>query len=162
VRGVCYPDPQVLQDAFERACKKWGIKAQADAGEIFAACVRSWGPHADVPEPLKKVGEHHERVIHQRRRLVPGGDVPRLAAGFHAVCTAERSGFYKPRYGAFEYTLDQLEGASTRTRRRTTTSRSRASTRSTPCSDLTRPASRRQAFGFPAVADHAPRPDART
>ena len=35
--------------------------------------------------------------------------VPKLGAEFHAVFTAEQSGFYKPRYGAFEYLLDQLD-----------------------------------------------------
>jgi 2-haloacid dehalogenase len=35
--------------------------------------------------------------------------VPRLGADFHAVFTAEQAGYYKPRYAAFEYMLDQLD-----------------------------------------------------
>jgi 2-haloacid dehalogenase len=56
-----------------------------------------------VPEPLKKMGEHYKLVI-----LSTADDsflaesVPRLGADFHAVFTAEQSGFYKPRYAAFE------------------------------------------------------------
>jgi 2-haloacid dehalogenase len=37
--------------------------------------------------------------------------VPRLGADFHAVFTAEQAGYYKPRYAAFEYMLDQLDAA---------------------------------------------------
>ena len=36
---------------------------------------------------------------------------PIFGADFHAVYTAEQAGFYKPRYGAFEYMLDQLNAA---------------------------------------------------
>ena len=72
--------------------------------------MRSWGPHPDVAEPLKKMGEHYKLVI-----LSNADDsfleesVPRLGADFHAVYTAEQAGYYKPRYGAFEYMLDQLD-----------------------------------------------------
>ncbi|WP_328417000.1 hypothetical protein OG542_37840 [Streptomyces violaceus] len=37
--------------------------------------------------------------------------VPRLGADFHAVFTAQQAGFYKPRYAAFEYMLDQLDAS---------------------------------------------------
>jgi 2-haloacid dehalogenase len=63
-----------------------------------------------VPAPLKKMGEHYKLVI-----LSNGDDafldesVPRLGADFHAVFTAEQAGYYKPRYAAFEYMLDQLD-----------------------------------------------------
>jgi 2-haloacid dehalogenase len=105
-----YPYTEVLQDAFTRVCRKWRIEAQQDAGERFAAAVRSWGPHPDVPEPLKLMGEHYKLVI-----LSNADDaflkesVPRLGADFHAVLTAEQAGYYKPRYGAFEYMLEKLD-----------------------------------------------------
>jgi 2-haloacid dehalogenase len=110
VCGVYYPYEQVLQDAYARVCRKWGLEVSADAGARLAAGVRSWGPHSDVPEPLKKMGEHYKLVI-----LSNADDsflkesVPRLGADFHAVFTAEQAGYYKPRYGAFEYMLEQLE-----------------------------------------------------
>ncbi|MGW0476288.1 haloacid dehalogenase type II, partial [Streptomyces coeruleorubidus] len=72
-----------------------GLKAAPDAGKRFADGVRSWGPHPDVVEPLKKMGEHYKLVI-----LSNADDafleesVPRLGADFHAVYTAEQAGFY--------------------------------------------------------------------
>jgi 2-haloacid dehalogenase len=111
--AVCdryYPYTEVLQSAFERVCRKWGIEPQADAGERFAEGVRSWGPHEDIPEPLARMGESFKLVI-----LSNADDsflkesVPRLGADFHAVFTAEQAGYYKPRYGAFEYMLAQLD-----------------------------------------------------
>jgi FMN phosphatase YigB (HAD superfamily) len=37
--------------------------------------------------------------------------VPKLGADFHAVYTAEQAGFYKPRYRAFEYMVEQLDAS---------------------------------------------------
>jgi 2-haloacid dehalogenase len=110
VCGEYYPYEQVLQDAFERVCRNWGLEADPNAGKRFADGVRGWGPHADVPAPLKVMGEHYKLVI-----LSNADDsfleesVPRLGVDFHAVYTAEQAGFYKPRYGAFEYMLEQLD-----------------------------------------------------
>ncbi|MFE8992420.1 HAD-IA family hydrolase, partial [Streptomyces collinus] len=112
VCGEYKPYEQTLQDAFEGVCRKWGIKAAPDAGKRLGDGVRSWGPHADIPEPLKKMGENYKLVI-----LSNADDsflqesVPRLGADFHAVFTAEQAGFYKPRYAAFEYMLDQLDAS---------------------------------------------------
>jgi 2-haloacid dehalogenase len=110
VCGEYYAYEQVLQDAFDRVCRKWDLEADPNAGKRLADGVRSWGPHADVPAPLKVMGEHYKLVI-----LSNADDsfleesVPRLGAEFHAVFTAEQAGFYKPRYGAFEYMLRQLD-----------------------------------------------------
>jgi 2-haloacid dehalogenase len=110
VCGEYYPYEGVLQDAYARVCRKWNLDVDPNAGKLFADGVRSWGPHLDVPEPLKKMGENYKLVI-----LSNADDsflevsVPRLGAEFHAVFTAEQAGFYKPRYGAFEYMLDQLD-----------------------------------------------------
>jgi 2-haloacid dehalogenase len=110
VLGEYYPYEQVLQDSFDRVCRRWGIEPVPGAGKRFADGVRSWGPHPDVPAPLKTMGEHYKLVI-----LSNAGDsflaesVPRLGADFHAVFTAEQAGYYKPRYAAFEYMLDQLD-----------------------------------------------------
>jgi 2-haloacid dehalogenase len=110
VCGDYYAYEQVLQDSFERVCGRWGVEADPNAGKRFAEGVRSWVPHADVPAPLAKMGEHYKLVI-----LSNADDsfleesVPRLGAPFHAVYTAEQAGFYKPRYAAFEYMLDRLD-----------------------------------------------------
>jgi 2-haloacid dehalogenase len=112
VCGVYYAYEQVLQDSFGRVCRRWGLDADPNAGKRFADGVRSWGPHADVPAPLKVMGEHYKLVI-----LSNADDsfleesVPRLGVDFHAVYTAEQAGFYKPRYGAFEYMLEQLDAS---------------------------------------------------
>jgi 2-haloacid dehalogenase len=102
----------VLQDSFERVCRKWGVKAAPDAGKRFADGVRSWGPHPDVVEPLKKMAEHYKLVILSNADdSFLAESVPKLGADFHAVLTAEQAGYYKPRYAAFEYMLEKLDAS---------------------------------------------------
>lgn len=110
VLGEYYPYRQVLQDAFDRACGKWGIESDPTAGKQFGDAVLSWGPHADVPAPLAKMAARYPLVI------VSNADtafldvsVPKLGTPFHAVFSAEQSGFYKPRYQAFEHMVEQLD-----------------------------------------------------
>jgi 2-haloacid dehalogenase len=109
VCGEFYDYKQVLHDAYARTCAKWGLDVAADAGERFSDAVLSWGAHDDIPSPLKKLGEHYPLVIlsNANTRYLDVS-VPKLGADFHAVYTAEQAGFYKPRYAAFEYMLDQL------------------------------------------------------
>jgi len=111
--AVCdayYPYEQVLQNAFDRVCRKWRIESDPTAGKRLAEGVRSWGPHPDVVEPLKKMGEHYKLVILSNADAsFLEESVPRLEAKFHAVFTADQAGSYKPRYGAFEYMLEQLD-----------------------------------------------------
>ncbi len=110
VLGSFYPYRQVLQDAYDRVCRKWGIESDPTAGEQFGDAVLSWGPHPDVPAPLAKMAERYPLVI-----LSNADDsflevsVPKLGAPFHAVFTAEQAGVYKPRYQAFEYMVEQLD-----------------------------------------------------
>jgi 2-haloacid dehalogenase len=109
VCGDFYSYQQVLHDAYTRVCNKWGLTVDPDAGERFAEGVRSWGPHDDVPVPLKQMSEHYKLVIFSNADTsYLDISVPRLGAPFHAVFTAEQAGFYKPRYRAFEYMLAQL------------------------------------------------------
>ncbi|MFD5337500.1 hypothetical protein [Streptomyces hawaiiensis] len=57
------------------------------------------------------MGEHCELVIQS-----PSDDsflaesVPNFEADFHAVLTAEQAGYYRSRYAAFEYVLNQILG----------------------------------------------------
>jgi 2-haloacid dehalogenase len=67
VCGDYYAYEQVLQDAFERVCRRWGIQADPNGGKRLADGVRSFGPHLDVPEPLSKMGEHYKLDPLQRR-----------------------------------------------------------------------------------------------
>jgi 2-haloacid dehalogenase len=109
VCGEFYAYDQVLHDAYARTCKKWGLEVNEDAGQQLAAAVFSWEPHDDVPAPLKKLGDNFALVILSNADTkYLDVSVPKLGADFHAVYTAEQAGFYKPRYQAFEYMLDQL------------------------------------------------------
>ena len=110
VCGSYYAYSQVLHDAYARTCRKWGLDVQADAGDQLAAAVLTWGPHPDVVEPLQKMAENYQLVIlsNADTRFLETS-VPKLGADFHAVFTAEQAGFYKPRYQAFEYMVDQLD-----------------------------------------------------
>ncbi|MFT4010734.1 MAG: haloacid dehalogenase type II [Nocardioidaceae bacterium] len=110
VLGDFYPYRQVLQDAFDRVCRKWGIESDPTAGAQFGDAVLSWGPHADVPAPLARMAERYPLVILSNADTAfLDTSVPKLGAPFHAVYTAEQAGVYKPRYQAFEYMLDQLD-----------------------------------------------------
>jgi 2-haloacid dehalogenase len=109
ILGDFYPYQQVLADAFGRTCRKWGLEPNPDAGQKLAAAVRGWGPHTDVPEPLKKMGENFPLVILSNAdNSFLDVSVPKLGADFHAVYTAEQAGYYKPRLQAFEYMFDTL------------------------------------------------------
>jgi 2-haloacid dehalogenase len=104
-----YSYEQLLEDAFTRACGRAGLRAAEGSGKAFADAVRSWGPHADIPSPLKTLAENFPLVILSNADTsFLDISVPRLGAEFHAVYTAEQAGAYKPRYQAFEYMLDTL------------------------------------------------------
>lgn len=110
VLGEYYPYRQVLQDAFDRTCRKWRIESDPTAGEQFGAAVLSWEAHPDVPAPLAKMAEKYPLVILSNAGTeFLDASVPKLGAPFHAVFTAEQAGFYKPRYQAFEYMVEQLD-----------------------------------------------------
>jgi 2-haloacid dehalogenase len=109
VCGSFYAYEQVLHDAYARTCAKWGLEVNEDAGQQLAAAVLTWEPHDDVVAPLKKLGDNFPLVILSNADTkYLDVSVPKLGADFHAVYTAEQAGFYKPRYQAFEYMLDQL------------------------------------------------------
>jgi len=109
VLGAWKPYVDVLKQACERACKLHGIPyAEAD-GQRFYDAVPSWGPHPDVPEPLKRVAKEFPLVILSNASNDQiHSNVAKLEAPFHAVFTAEQAQAYKPRFQAFEYMFDQL------------------------------------------------------
>jgi 2-haloacid dehalogenase len=109
VCGTFYAYEQVLHDAYARTCARWALEVDDDAGQRLAAAVLTWGPHDDIPAPLKKLGDNYPLVILSNADTkYLDTSVPKLGADFHAVYTAEQAGVYKPRYQAFEYMLDQL------------------------------------------------------
>jgi 2-haloacid dehalogenase len=112
VLGAWKPYADVIANALHRACRKWGITATDAEARSYYDAVPSWGPHADVPEPLARVARKFPLVI-----LSNASDdqihhnVAKLGAPFHAVFTAQQAQAYKPRLQAFEYMLGQLNCA---------------------------------------------------
>jgi 2-haloacid dehalogenase len=109
VLGDYKPYEQILQDSFDRVCKRWGIGPTEGAGAAFAEAVRGWVAHEDVPAPLKLMGDNYKLVaLSNADDSFLDISIPKLGADFHAVLTAEQAQAYKPRYQAFEYMLDTL------------------------------------------------------
>lgn len=109
VCGDYLPYNTILQNSYDRACKRFGIDSVSNAGKILGDAVASWGPHDGIVSPLTTMAQNYKLVI-----LSNADDwhleqsVPRLEANFHAVLTAEQAQAYKPRYQAFEYMLETL------------------------------------------------------
>lgn len=109
VLGTWQPYEDVIKNALERTCRRHHIAfVEADGQRIYDA-VPSWGPHPDVPAPLRRIAERIPLVIlsnaanDQIRH-----NVDKLGAPFHAVFTAEQARSYKPRMRGFEFMLDSL------------------------------------------------------
>ncbi|MFD7161447.1 haloacid dehalogenase type II [Kribbella sp. NPDC059898] len=101
--------PLVLRDAWQRTCNRWRIQFKPSDVDAIVAALGSWGPHADVPEPLQKLASQYPLVILSNAvDSILAGNVAKLGVDFHRLFTAEQAGAYKPRYRAFEYMLDQL------------------------------------------------------
>ena len=77
-----YSYEQLLEDAFTRVCGRWGLRVPEGSGKAFADAVRSWGPHADIPSPLKTLGgELPAGDPLQRRHQLPGHLGPPARSG---------------------------------------------------------------------------------
>lgn len=109
VLGAWKPFEEVVANAVERTCKKWGIAYSPADGRAVYDAVPTWGPHPDVTAGLARIANEIPLVIlsnaaneqiHQ--------NVERLGVPFHRVYTAEQAQAYKPRYRAFEFMLDSL------------------------------------------------------
>ncbi|WP_432876797.1 haloacid dehalogenase type II [Kribbella sp. CA-245084] len=102
--------PLVLRDSWQRACNRWRIQFKPSDVDAIIAALGTWGPHADVPEPLQKLASQYPLVILSNAvDSILAGNVAKLGVDFHRVFTAEQAGAYKPRFQAFEYMLDQLD-----------------------------------------------------
>ncbi|QCA03942.1 haloacid dehalogenase type II [Pantoea vagans] len=109
VLGAWKPYYDVVSNAIQRTCKKWGVKwDKADSDFIYTDCA-SWGPHLDVPAGLAKVAKEFPLVLltNSMKDLIPH-HIPRLGAPIHMTITAEEAGAYKPQMKGFEYMLDKL------------------------------------------------------
>jgi 2-haloacid dehalogenase len=109
VMGDWKPYVDVLKSALQRACKRHGLKYRDEDGQKYYDAVPTWGPHADVPHPLTRVGKKIPLVILSNASNDQiHSNVRKLEAPFHKVYTAQDARAYKPRLAAFEYMLDQL------------------------------------------------------
>lgn len=110
VLGPWQPYQDVIRMAMKRSCKRWDIEyREQDLLNIYNA-IPTWGPHKDVPEPLARVAEEYPLVIYSNASDDQiGHNVEKLGAPFYRVFTAQQARIYKPRLGAFEYLLEQLE-----------------------------------------------------
>ncbi|NIF21793.1 MULTISPECIES: haloacid dehalogenase type II [Pantoea] len=109
VLGAWKPYYDVVSNALQRTCKKWGVAwDKADSDFIYTDCA-TWGPHPDVPAGLAKTAEEFPLVLltNSMDNLITH-HVPRLGAPVHMVITAEEVGAYKPQMKGFEYMLDKL------------------------------------------------------
>lgn len=109
VLGPWKPYKEVIRNAVQRSCKRWGIAYRdEDAVRIYEA-VPTWGPHADVTAGLAKIaGKIPLVILSNAANEQIHTNVQLLGVPFHAVYTAEQAQAYKPRLQAFEYMLDQL------------------------------------------------------
>ena len=109
VLGAWKPYKDILCNALERTCKRWGIPFDEEEGLRFYEAVPDAGPHSDVPEPLARVANDFPLVILSNAANAQIQDnVEKLGAPFHAVYTAEQAQAYKPRLQAFEYMFEEL------------------------------------------------------
>lgn len=110
VIGDWKPYDQVVCNAVERTCKRWGIEYRDNEGMKFYNAVPTWGPHADVPKALARLAEEYPLVAltNAMDAQIPH-NIEKLGAPFHRVYTAQQAQAYKPHLKAFEYMLDMLD-----------------------------------------------------
>ncbi len=109
VLGAWKPYQEVVRNSVARTCKRWNIEYRDEDSITIYNAVPTWGPHPDVPEPLKVIAKEIPLVILSNAMNVQlPHNVEKLQAPFAHVYTAEQAQAYKPRLQAFEYMLDNL------------------------------------------------------
>ncbi|QEI08219.1 haloacid dehalogenase type II [Pigmentiphaga aceris] len=109
VLGAWKPFHEVVCNAVERTCRKWGVDYIESDGMAIYRAVPTWGPHADVPAGLSAIAKEFPLVIFSNAADEQiGHNVEKLGAPFFKVFTAQQAQVYKPRYRAFEFMLDSL------------------------------------------------------
>jgi 2-haloacid dehalogenase len=109
VMGDWKPYHEILHSALKRACKRHNLDFRDEHAKRVYDAVPTWGPHADVPHALTRVGKKIPLVILSNSMNEQiHSNVEKLKAPFHKIFTAQDAGAYKPRLQAFEYMLDEL------------------------------------------------------
>ncbi|RJS91839.1 haloacid dehalogenase type II [Salinisphaera sp. Q1T1-3] len=109
VLGAYQPYDQVVRNALERTCHRWGLAYDDAEGMAFYDAVPTWGPHPDVTEGLARIADKIPLVIYSNAsedQIM--ANVEKLGVPFAHVFTAERFKVYKPRLAAFEAMIDTL------------------------------------------------------
>lgn len=109
VMGDWRPYDELLCNAVERTCRRWGVEYRDNEGLKFYDAVPTWTPHPDVQDGLARLAKEYKLVILSNAMDAQiQASVDKLGAPFHRVYTAQQAGAYKPRLRAFEYMIDQL------------------------------------------------------
>jgi 2-haloacid dehalogenase len=107
--GEWKPFREVLAQALQRTCHRFGVEYRDGDGNAVYAEIPTWGPYPGVTEALRRLAQAYALVIITNTDDVHAPRlVENLRAPFEVVITAEQMGVYKPRLRAFEYMLDQL------------------------------------------------------
>lgn len=100
---------EILRIGFAAAFEDHGVSATKEELERVAICPMKMGPHAEVPQSLRRLRERYKLAI-----LTNSDDdliVPTVAAigvPFDFVITAEQAGAYKPSRDMFEYAYRRM------------------------------------------------------
>ena len=105
---------QVIRDSWQRACNRFKLQFKKSDVDELLAVIPTWGPHADVVEPLKRLAAKYKLVIFSNTSdALVYQNADKLGVPFHRVFTAEQARAYKPRLRAFEYMIDQCDAKAT-------------------------------------------------
>ncbi|HET6971932.1 MAG TPA: haloacid dehalogenase type II [Phenylobacterium sp.] len=109
ILGDWKPYAEVIEGSVRRTCELFGVEYRPDDARRIYEAVPTWGPHADVPEPLARVaGKIPLVILSNASNDQIQHNVDKLGAPFAHVFTAQQAQAYKPRLQAFEYMFDQL------------------------------------------------------
>ncbi|PNG24076.1 haloacid dehalogenase type II [Streptomyces cahuitamycinicus] len=107
--GAYQPFHQVVARSLERTMRRFGLEFREGDGQAVYEEIPTWGPYPGVSEALRRLAEEYPLVIVTNSDDVHAKRLAEnLQAPFEVVISAEEMGIYKPRLGAFEYTLDKL------------------------------------------------------
>jgi 2-haloacid dehalogenase len=110
VLGDWKPFKDVVVNSVRRTCVRIGIPFDAETALKCYAAVPGWGPHADVPDGLRRLASKYKLVVLSNAANEQiQQNVDKLGAPFYRVFTAEQAQAYKPRQQAFEYLFSQLD-----------------------------------------------------
>lgn len=109
ILGDWKPYAEVVHNSLERTCKRNGIAFDPAIAEEIYNRVPTWGPHADVPAGLARIGGKIPLVAltNSMNAQIPH-NIAKLGTPIAHVFTSESAGAYKPQMRAFEYMFDML------------------------------------------------------